>query len=410
MRPFGIFLIILGLAGILLGIAIFVALIDDPQRSQFAAIAFAVGVGGGLVVAIVGGFMARAAKPKAAPALGGRTGSFLPDQFESRSVSGISYEVHYQTPVTGKNGRPSKLLIRVSASSPTTLRFLPESLLDRLGKFLRIASEVQTGDAEFDNAIYIRGLDDEYVSEFLAHADVRRSILTLFSENFREVRLTGEHCEAEWVSFVPEKNDRPGLCDEVAVVLAKMSQRRPTTAFVARPRDTSYRWCVILWVFLIAFAATAASLFVFPPLRGWDLFKAGLGDFGWYYGMFLLLAAILLRGTSISHDRWFPLAFFGFFLIAIGTFGAMEAINALGDHHPFDNRIAIVTSKRSSSGKHGTNYHVSVAAWDRKNEHIEFSVNSHDYHRIVPHRSKMHLQIGRGRLGIPWIKHQAIEP
>src|ERR1700752_585270 len=43
----------------------------------------------------------------------GAGGSYLPDVTETRLLGEREYEVHYQTPIRGKRGRPSKLTVRV---------------------------------------------------------------------------------------------------------------------------------------------------------------------------------------------------------------------------------------------------------------------------------------------------------
>jgi hypothetical protein len=53
---------------------------------------------------------------------------------------------------------------------------------------------------------------------------------------------------------------------------------------------------------------------------------------------------------------------------------------------------------------------VTVAAWDRPGETLEFSVSSGEYSRIVPGQSQLQLIVGHGGLGIEWLKTERVQP
>jgi hypothetical protein len=412
MRVFaGLALIGLGILAIVLAVILIVIGSVNARDAEWmigtAVVLFIFGV-----LAIVGGFLLRKSGLSATSATAdGRIGDYLPDVNESRYLDGLFFEVFYQTPVQGKNGRPSMLVVRLPLPAPATLSFKPESWWDRRGKGLGIAREHQTGDAEFDDAIYVRGPSEEYAAAFLADPLKRNAIVALVRSGFREVRLTGADVEAVWTGFDPNKHDRPGLADDAARALEALAGSLPADdPAYAAAGDRTWPWFILLWVLAGLFAASAACLYFFPPLRGWDLFLAALPTFALDYFLFGALAALLLRGTSISHDRWGLLMFWGLFLIGAGSFGSFAAVNALTDSAPLDERMVPVANRRMASGRHGKSYYAVVAAWDRPGESLEFSISSSEYDRIVVGRSRLHVFVGPGRFGIPWVKSHRLLP
>ena len=189
-RFLGNSLIGLGIFGIVASVIFLVAQFNNPQNADWVFWVFGIGMVAG-ILAIVVGFILRSTR-QAGDKTGadGRVGNYLADLSEPRARGGIRFEVHYQTPVSGKNGRPSMLVVRMPVSVPTSLAFNVEIWWDRFGKSLGIAREHQTGDAEFDDAIYIRAASAEYAEEYLANPDKRAAILALVRSGFLEVRLT----------------------------------------------------------------------------------------------------------------------------------------------------------------------------------------------------------------------------
>lgn len=406
MRIAGMVLIGLGLLGA--AFAVLILFVGNPVVGVASLVV-------ACIVAVGGYFMVRGTKPGVVTgthAPGSLVGAYLADVPESRRLGTTNYEVFYQTPIAGKNGRPSILFVRIPVAAPTTLHFTAETWLDRLGKFLRIARETQTGDPAFDDAVYVRAPSEEYASQFLADPDKRVGVALLLKSGFGDVRLNGDTIEAAWTNFDPTKHDREGLAEEAAGALRVLASRLPVVGDDFQPpTDLSFIAYVALWVVTGFFAATGVALFLYPPIRGGDLFRAGLEAFAWEFLLLAVLSAALLRGTSVSHDRWFLLVGIGFFLIGLGSFGSLAAGNALLDTKPHEERVAPIINKRlSRSNRGGTTYYAIVQSWDKPGETVEFTVSFSDYNQITPGRSRMLLGIGQGRFGVPWVKSQACQP
>jgi hypothetical protein len=178
----------------------------------------------------------------------------------------------------------------------------------------------------------------------------------------------------------------------------------------ASQMDWGRGWTILLWMLAVTWAVALTFVFIYEPVRFGDLLLPALNVLTVAYSIFVVSAAFLLKGTSISHDRWGPLAFFGMILAALGSVGVVAGSNALADDNPPIEQRALVLSKYQNSGRRGTSYHATVADWNRPGETINFKVSSGEYFALVPNRSHLLVTTSPGKLGIEWVKHVQIAP
>lgn len=371
----------------------------------------------GLVFLILAVILTRGSKSSLpiVPPVGLREGNFLVNVPETIERNGHPVEVHYLGEIRGKNGRPSSLKVGIPAKTPTTLHFQPERWFDRLSKMVGLAHEHQTGDPEFDRALYVRSPSDGYADLVLADADRRAAIRALLQLGYSEIQMTGTQVVAIWPSFKPEKSDHPELVPATADLLLLIGKNLPDEDpdHVAERPDRRKFALICLWIFMVLYAATLLLLGECVPLHFVELLKIAVPVFLGGYVVFGLAAALLIGGTSISHDRWGTLMSFGIVFHALGSVGATGLYNGFGDTAPLVERELTIVSKRShtSTGKsRRTTYYASVPSWEPGGGTLEFKVSVADYNRIQQNRSKMHLVTGPGQLGIEWIRSQRIIP
>lgn len=352
----------------------------------------------------------RLTKSRAAKATG-RDGDYVHNVPVEYEADGAPYTVLYQPPVKGKNGKPSSLTVSAPAATPSTMQFKRETAFDRLGKSLGIAVEHQTQDFEFDDAVYIRTPSENYAERYLADPSRRAAITDLLGLGFTEVRLTGENVEAVWQSFDPAKNDRPSLTYQAALDLFDMANdvpaEDPDEAFL-RTTDMRSVWHVLLWLVAGAFAASAIIGFAFPPLRETALFLPALLAFLFVYPVFGFFAALLLGGTSTSHDRWGRLMGICVALIGVGCVGDVAVLNGVGDTGQPTEHLVTVANKRISRGRRSTTHYAVIPSWDRPGDMLDIRVSSAEYERVIPGRTKVKVTTCPGRLGIEWIKSKEV--
>ncbi len=78
----------------------------------------------------------------------------------------------------------------LARKSPTWIRFHAESATDRWFKRLGVANEVQTGDAAFDETVYVT-CDHPFVAQLLTETDLRAAVLDLLANGASHIRFNG---------------------------------------------------------------------------------------------------------------------------------------------------------------------------------------------------------------------------
>ncbi len=417
-RAFGLFLFASGLLFGALGLMMGVAFLAQTEGGswEFSAMTLGGGVLGVLVAALGLRIIRRSRPLDHIPAkVEGRVGSYLVDAPEKKEADGRSYERLYRQPVRGKSGLESSLVVRVPVATPVALQFDRETWFDKACKAVRINREYQTGDAEFDAAVYVRGPGGRFTETYLSDPAKRLAIRELLAAGYERVRLTSKFALAEWPKFDPTADHSHSLTDEAAVHLHTLAAKLSPASDGGRERGTDSLapplGLVLLWLFLIAWAFTAVAVFLYPPVRLGDwLIPAGV-VFVIGFPMVAWVAALVYRGKSDSHDNWAKAVGVGLFLFAAGSVGIVGTVNGLPDSSPPMERTLSVVGKETSRGRRGgTNYHVLVPAWDGSNGTNKVNVSSDDYNRVVPRKSQVRLTTGRGTLGIEWVRRKQVEP
>lgn len=378
---------------------------DGFAGSLFAGgvIVFLIGVG--LLIGAVA--ILRRTKPITGtqPAATGSSGTFAADATETAELDGTPYTVHYQTPIRGKNGRPSSLVVATAVPTDGEVRITGETGFDRLCKSVGLAVEIQADDPDFDDTCYVRTDAVEFTQAYLQDPIKRVAVVDLRRLGFPEVCLADRRIEVRWVGFDPAKDDRPDLAVDAAARLILLSRNLPAPQpeFAARTGTWRKRWQVVLWLLLVAFALTIFSLFAYTPLHfGSLLSRAAVPLFlGW--PAFAFVSVVLLRGTSRSHTAWGALMFGAILLFPPGALGTVALVNGLTDGSPPVPHDARIVRKYTTKSKSTTNYHVECQSWSEPGETVSFRVGAAEYAGVVEGKSHLRVTTRAGGLGVEWL-------
>ncbi len=408
----GLFTVAFGVVLGLVGVGVAVAAVGRPAAEP-VMLGVGIAVAGAGVLAFVAGLVVlRATRNRAwtgGAKAGDRVGGYLSGVPQPREVDGFAYDVLFTPAVKrGKHSTPSSLKVRVPAESPATVRFSRRTRFDNFGHAVGLARPVPTDDPEFDAKVATRASHDAYADRVVLVEPTRRAVADLLAAGFPKVGLTGAHAEAEWPGFDPLKHDRPGLSADAARGLVSLAAARPDPAeFDLSPRARPH---VPLWVMLGGSALLIVAAPVYPPVRESGLFALGAVVFAGAYPLFALLAAVLVRGTTVGHDRWLALALGSFPLIAVASVGAVAAANGALDPGPEAVRDCPVVDRTTSRSKNKTTYRVVVADWSRPGATLSYEVSHGEYDAVRPGQSRVLVRTRPGGLGVEWQIGRRVEP
>ena len=415
-RIFGIISIVVGL--VFMAMAALFLLMAFIQPGNAMAVLIGISAVGGVISSIcimLGIRLFKSSGTETTPIPPNAFGSFLPNVEEERTIENEIFTVHYQPPQKrGKYTKPSCLAIKVPSVCFTSIQFSRENWADRLGKSLRIACEVQTGEQEFDDAVYTRETNPAYCANFLSNDEVRGAILAVLRSGYQKIEIKEDSIHATWNGFDPLKESSENLAELTAraLIILRSNLAIPEMEITEASQPNSMPRKVFLWSFAALYAATGIAIFFYKPVFPSELFHLAFATFFLAYTGFALIAAMLLKGKSNSHDSWYGLILIGFFLFISGSFGTMAGTNAILDKNiPTKRILQVVGTKTTVSGKNKTKRHYAqVNSFKYPGELLEFEVEASLFQQIIPHRSRIHLLSGKGFFDMEWEISREFEP
>lgn len=301
------------------------------------------------------------------------------------------------TPLSSEAGRADRLPIEVRI----------ETSIDRLGKRLRINREVQTGDAVFDEAVYVESdAPDADVRRVLGDADVRRRIVGMLERGFQAVTID------ERRGRVVAVRDPEGAALDVEAVrevcrdLASMASSVPPPPEGSRPPP--------LWLAgPITAAVSAVAAFVgvtlvswsrsgyYPLEHGASLVGGGIGLVAWLCA--LPLVGALVRGRSVSFRLFGACACLLFVALPLSGAGLAVGLNGRMDGGEPALHQARIHAKRSRSYKQSTSYEIDLDGLAGAGAPVEVVVDR-ELFLTVHEGDDVVVEVGRGRFGWRWLR------
>jgi len=396
---FGGFVTLFGVLGVVAAFAV------RGGKALPLAVAIGVAVVGLLLVRWAVRIMRRTTPLGGATPAGGAAGAYSGDSSDTFELDGSPWTVAYTTPIRGKNGRPSKLVIHTPADCTHEFHITGETGFDRLAKNIGLAVEVQTGDPDFDGVCYVRTDTPAFTEAYLTDPIKRVAVVDLRRLGFPEVRLAKGRVEANWTGFDAEKHDRPDLTADAAARLVLLARNLPAPQpeFDLRTGGWRRTWQYILWPALLLFALTIFALIPFTPLAFGQIVWRAAGPLLLGVPAFGVVAATLLRGSSRSHGAWGALMIGALLMFPPGAIGTTALVNGVTDTSPPVVHDAPIVRKYTTKSKDSTNYHVECPSWRVPGETDSFGVSHSEYGRVVVGRSKLRATTRAGGLGVEWL-------
>lgn len=334
---------------------------------------------------------------------------------ERGETAEVAYTGDFFPGTTGKNAKPSHLIVRVACEIPGDFTLVPEGWFDRFCKRFGLAHEIQTGDRLFDELCYVQTDTPEFARTYLADGERRQAVRRLFEMGFRNLDHDGTTLTATWTGYPHGEAESADYAQQAAEALVPLTRNVP-----ARPAATGRRWLSrkrLGWAGAVGLFGGIAALVALTltmsangfPVNHWGLLGTVLPVVGLALLVYLWLAAWLVRGHSTSHLQFFSLAVAGVLILPpVGVLVA-ERLNRWLDGSPAKEHVQMITGKEAKKRKNSTSYTASLPHWDDPARTLELRIDSSTFGRIDPNRSRMKVVTHAGWLGFEWIESCAVQ-
>lgn len=282
---------------------------------------------------------------------------------------------------------------------PHSFEVRPERKNDRRGKQWGINREFQTGDARFDEAVYIEcDAPDEILQEFFREAPVREAMLRCLGAGCESIAIDSEGSLVLRVTLAPQKPFP--AAEQVRALLAELGRIADGMPALRGTLQVRYPG---FWIPLVSLLWGLLALFVLLFARWrWGTILDGATRMGISAGLGLWLLALLptiwrLRGKSTSlRDLVITLIFnlWGFPALAVVV---LLAINGAFLGGPLRSREMVIEKSWVLKGK-STSYHLRLVSPDRTVEPMEFSI-PYSFYLNASRARPLTLNYRTGRLG-----------
>lgn len=332
-----------------------------------------------------------------------------PDPDFEHTVDGVTCHI---TPLTHK-GTVKGTVLTLDLKSSAVFKLSSETYWDRFFKKIGLSNEVQTGDAEFDDDIYVACDSAAFSHEIRNDEETRRLVVDLFSEKAEYIEADGKTIS---IAFPGDKTEKT-LLKNLAIAL----QRRLSDMdrnFVGSRFDYFFFKALAIECLIWSLGAYAALSFmewqVEPETIHLD--PIALASRGIAVGILIAIAllgliAFLLKGSSRSHRIIVECALILGFSLPMGGIAIFSDINTrLDEGTPVWAKRGIYESYRTvhrgRKGRTWYSYHIILKA-PEATESIQIPRTleiSEEEYRQAKNKTVANLEIMPGRLKLPWLR------
>ncbi len=286
-----------------------------------------------------------------------------------------------------------------------------ETYWDILFKDLGLTSEVQTGDGEFDQKIYIACDHTGFLKTLIADEVFRNYVKSIFSQGGEKIKSNGKTVSFTFDGDVLHRSELMNACHELMTQIKNIPDM--STGFFSDPLAVkilvveSLIWSIAAYG-LTNFLAFMANMRENLYLDGSALVFQGLGI---AIGFFCLLLFFIIRFFQLS-SRGHRLIVESFFVLLLGvpasSISVLSDLNMSLDSGPTQiTRMYIVdryTQKHRSRRSTSTSYHLIIRRshnTDAPSRHLGVSSNVYN---SVTKNGEIDIEVSPGYFNHAWYK------
>ncbi|UYL07360.1 hypothetical protein B9G69_009910 [Bdellovibrio sp. SKB1291214] len=313
--------------------------------------------------------------------------------------------------VSSKNGTILNTTWNREFKCPTVFKLTRESRWDRFFKSWGLAEEIQTQDLPFDNLVYIACDSTSFMRKIQQDRETRQWVMELFNSGCKHISCDGNFIRAHFPG-----DTRSDI--ESAKVFATLTRSLEELKNQPRDFDPFFIKAVITESFIWGLAGyTLVSFLQWINLHE-DIYldanamaKTALLCTGILSICLVSLILFLFKGSSRGHRIIVESILVLALCLPTGGIAIFSDINInLDRSYPYYIDATIeghyTQMHRRRRGNHYITYHLQLAP-DVPNKDFELPLDiqvSNEHYEQLQLRSKIRLDIGRGKLRQPWIR------
>jgi hypothetical protein len=281
--------------------------------------------------------------------------------------------------------------------------------------------EVQAGDRNFDEFVYVESSQPQFVQHVLENARLRGLLVQCFEMGVSKIEVGGGYLKSGQgcitIERSPYKVKRDETLAHITEVLplleclhAELGEEQGRSELPGRRqrgRSTRHKeaW---LYAALSVFGALSIGSFFygyeyFKPFALWESFLYSLS---YSIALTLLCCAFVVfwvKGMSSAH-RTVPIGW----IVSLSCslllcWGSVMWINGEWDASEKQSHEVPIVKKYYSRNKNSTSYFLIGASWDPQIPEVKLKVSRARYDRVHPGRTLMRVVTGKGYLNYEWI-------
>jgi hypothetical protein len=326
---------------------------------------------------------------------------------ERKHSGKVSWRLDQKT----KKGRVVSTAFGLEFEHPVFFRLTEEGSLDRFFKGVGFSREIQSGDPNFDQKIYVSCDHPALAPVLQAHDPAREEILALFEAGVEEIfadgRMLWARCKGD---FTPREIDLGAL------VTIRHALNSVPAEHLQMLRDPFF-WKALL-VESIAWSILVYGLPAWLQIAGRDpgpyfswtpVIKAGLLLAVGLFAFLFALTWLILRGSSRAHRVLTESAFFLLIGVPFSSIHMVSDANIVFDRSPptivsqrVDDKYTRITRHKSSTR---TYYHLRISGATPAGLSIpsDIEVESAVYAQASK-GSRLEIVMRSGAAGMPWVE------
>lgn len=313
----------------------------------------------------------------------------------------------------GSKNQAPYFTIALEIPVKSSLKIKKESKFEGFFKKIGLTREIQVGDREFDDRLFINSRSEKFARLYLSDTAKIEKIKELF--NFKKYPVEFIEIKRGWILLnIKTGRDRLVKMEKKQVleyldILMDLKKNLPevTAAYEDIFSNTSGRKIIHAIFAFVGLIDISGLVLLIIGISRYLLVSSDLYWNSFYYSVPLLLLFWLfvlpnIKGRSDSHIIFIIILFMSLFAFLIGTMGFFVFTNGYLDTSELTTFNSRIVDKYFVRGKDSTSYYIRIEYWGEQRDSVKISVPYSIYEEFNLW-DRIKVDTRKGYWGYEWI-------